>query len=150
MKRVWYGLLAVVLLAGAGAAGYKQFYAARNRNGVNPWHTMLIRRGDITLVVNSTGTVQPVLSVQVGAFVSGPVEKVIVDFNDRVKRARCWRRSIRGPIRPPSPTPTPLWPTAGRTWSAFRPCWAARRNEKRGLTLQGMNKGAIAETDLDQ
>ena len=28
MKRLWFGLLAVVLLAGAGAAGYKQFYAA--------------------------------------------------------------------------------------------------------------------------
>ena len=47
--------------------------------------------------------------------------------------------------------PTPLWPTAGRTWSAFRPCWTRpRRNEKRGLNLQSINKGAIAETDLDQ
>ena len=45
-----------------------------------------VRRGDVALVVNSTGTVQPVLSVQVGAFVSGPIQKVCVDFNDKVKR----------------------------------------------------------------
>ena len=37
-------------------------------------------------MVNSTGTVQPVLSVQVGAFVSGPIQKVCVDFNDKVKK----------------------------------------------------------------
>ena len=34
-----------------------------------------VRRGDVTQVVNSTGTVQPVLSVQIGSFVSGPVIK---------------------------------------------------------------------------
>jgi HlyD family secretion protein len=45
-----------------------------------------LTRGDITSVVNSTGTVQPVLNVQVGSFVSGPVKTVYVDFNARVKK----------------------------------------------------------------
>ena len=54
---------------------------------------MPVRSGEITLIVNSSGTVQPVQSVQVGTFVSGPL-KVYVDFNDKVKRTRFWRRSI--------------------------------------------------------
>ena len=33
-----------------------------------------------------TGTVQPVLSVQVGSYVSGPIQKVYVDFNDKVQK----------------------------------------------------------------
>ncbi len=44
-----------------------------------------IRQGDIKFEVKCTGTVGPVLSVQVGAFVSGPIQKVYVDFNDKVK-----------------------------------------------------------------
>ncbi len=47
-----------------------------------------VSRGDITSVVNSTGTVQPVLSVQIGAFVSGPIQTVHVEFNARVKKGQ--------------------------------------------------------------
>jgi HlyD family secretion protein len=47
---------------------------------------VVVARGSVTQVVNSTGTVQPVLSVQIGSFVSGPVPKVFVDFNDHVKK----------------------------------------------------------------
>ncbi|MCC6494498.1 MAG: efflux RND transporter periplasmic adaptor subunit [Pirellulales bacterium] len=38
------------------------------------------------MVVNSTGEVKPVLSVSVGSFVSGPIIKLHVEFNDRVKK----------------------------------------------------------------
>jgi HlyD family secretion protein len=43
-----------------------------------------IRNGDIKFEVKCTGTVDPVLKVQIGAFVSGPIQKVCVDFNDKV------------------------------------------------------------------
>jgi HlyD family secretion protein len=43
-------------------------------------------RGDVILVVNSTGTVQPVLRVQVGSVVSGPILKLHVDHNAQVKK----------------------------------------------------------------
>jgi HlyD family secretion protein len=48
----------------------------------------LVSRGKIIAVVNSTGTVQPVLTVQVGCFVSGPILHVYVDFNAKVKRGQ--------------------------------------------------------------
>lgn len=44
-----------------------------------------VSRGEIISVVNSTGTVKPVLNVQIGAVVSGPILEVRVDFNDKVK-----------------------------------------------------------------
>jgi HlyD family secretion protein len=44
-----------------------------------------VSRGTVTKVVNSTGTVQPVKSVQVGAFVSAPISEVLVDFNSEVQ-----------------------------------------------------------------
>lgn len=45
-----------------------------------------VSRGTIVAVVNSTGTIKPVRSVQVGAFVSGPIEEIHVDFNAEVKK----------------------------------------------------------------
>jgi HlyD family secretion protein len=45
-----------------------------------------ITQGDIVESVQSTGTVQPVTQVQVGAQISGRIAKVFVDFNSFVKK----------------------------------------------------------------
>ena len=82
MNRLTFWTVAVVAVAGAGAAGFHHFHGPRS---AGDWRTMAVHRGEIKVLVNSTGTVQPVLSVQVGACVSGPIEKVYVDFNDKVK-----------------------------------------------------------------
>jgi HlyD family secretion protein len=39
-------------------------------------------------VVNSTGTINPVLSISVGSFVSGPIKELHVDFNQKVKKGQ--------------------------------------------------------------
>ena len=86
MKRLILWLIAVVVVAGAGAAGYSRLHASRNGAANGNFRTAPVKRGDITLTVNSNGTVQPVLSVQVGSYASGPIQKVCVDFNDMVKK----------------------------------------------------------------
>ena len=84
MKTFLFWSIVLAGLAAAGAAGYQHYTClAERRRAVSH---KAVHRGDVTLVVNSTGTVQPVLSVQVGAFVSGPIQKVCVDFNDKVKK----------------------------------------------------------------
>jgi HlyD family secretion protein len=45
-----------------------------------------IKRGDLTVIVTATGTLQPVNTVEVGAEISGRLERVAVDFNARVKK----------------------------------------------------------------
>src|SRR5208337_3737887 len=78
--------IALAGVVAAGTVGYQRYSASRIASG--QFRTKAVRRGDVTLVVNSTGTVQPVLSVQVGAFVSGPIQYVYVDFNDKVKKGQ--------------------------------------------------------------
>lgn len=46
--------------------------------------TVAVERGDLSLVVTATGRLQPVKEVEVGTEVSGTIESVLVDFNDRV------------------------------------------------------------------
>ena len=86
MKTVSKLLLVIGIIGAAGAAGYKptlDYLAERNRI---EWDTATIQSGDITRFVNSTGTIEPVLSVSIGSFVSGPIVELNVDFNDEVKQ----------------------------------------------------------------
>ena len=52
------------------------------------WRTEPVVIGDVKSVVNSTGTIKPVMSVQIGSFVSGPIdpETPLVEFNQEVKK----------------------------------------------------------------
>ena len=44
-----------------------------------------VKRGDLTVIVTATGTLQPTNKVDVGSELSGIVKTVEVDYNDRVK-----------------------------------------------------------------
>jgi HlyD family secretion protein len=84
MKRWLMWLLLLGIVAGLGAGGA---YAWRGLQ-LPPqarFKTVPVSRGEVTLVVRSSGNVQPVQSVQVGSFVSGPIQEVFVDHNSRVK-----------------------------------------------------------------
>ena len=86
MRTLFKSLIVVALLGAVGALGYQPALKYwRERNKIT-WDTAEIESGDITRFVNSTGTVQPVLSVSIGSFVSGPIVELNVDFNDEVKQ----------------------------------------------------------------
>lgn len=70
------GGAAVVLLGGWMLFGSK--------NDAEPYRTAAVDRGAITRVVSATGTLQPLVSANVGSTVSGPVRSVSVDFNTQV------------------------------------------------------------------
>jgi HlyD family secretion protein len=54
--------------------------------GTDQYLTASVEQGDIQDVVEETGTVNAVRTVQVGAQVSGTIAKLYVDFNSRVRR----------------------------------------------------------------
>ena len=49
------------------------------------FQTAAVTRGPITQAVTATGTLNPVVNVQVGSQVSGNIQKLFVDFNSKVK-----------------------------------------------------------------
>src|ERR1044071_5456143 len=53
--------------------------------GAATYQTATIMRGPITQAVTATGTLNPVVNVQVGSQVSGNISKLFVDFNSQVK-----------------------------------------------------------------
>ena len=75
----------VTLLAIIGAGTWYWWMA-----GTPPVHynTALVDRGPITAIVTATGTVNPVVSVQVGSQVSGKITQLMVDFNSVVTKGQ--------------------------------------------------------------
>src|SRR5438093_8651032 len=62
------------------------FVVRQCRNGpAANYQTATITRGPITQAVTATGTLNPVLNVQVGSQVSGNISKLFADFNSQVK-----------------------------------------------------------------
>src|ERR1051325_6914239 len=62
------------------------FLVRQCRNGgSSQFQTATVTRGPITQAVTATGTLNPVVNVQVGSQVSGNIAKLFVDFNSQVK-----------------------------------------------------------------
>ncbi|MBC6981846.1 efflux RND transporter periplasmic adaptor subunit [Caulobacter sp. 17J80-11] len=82
-RLLWLGglaALALIVLFGALGLGRKSDAA--------PYRTESVTRGDLTRTVSASGSLEALVTVQVGSQLSGQVEQVLVDFNDRVKRGQ--------------------------------------------------------------
>jgi HlyD family secretion protein len=80
MKRFlpWLALIGGLLLIA--------FIVRECRNGgAAAYQTATVTRGPITQAVTATGTLNPVVNVQVGSQVSGNIAKLFADFNSEVK-----------------------------------------------------------------
>src|ERR1700736_6201138 len=55
------------------------------QGGAASYQTATVTRGPITQAVTATGTLNPVVNVQVGSQVSGNIQKLFADFNSQVK-----------------------------------------------------------------
>src|SRR6202011_2790304 len=80
MRRwVWIALVAVCLVA------LLLVLRGCNGSGDTNYQTATVTRGPITQAVTATGTLNPVVNVQVGSQVSGNIQKLYADFNSKVK-----------------------------------------------------------------
>jgi HlyD family secretion protein len=77
----WLVIICAIVAAAAGGV----WYFNRGNNDAPQYQTTAVERGELTQVVTATGSLNPVLSVTVGAQVSGRICKLNVDYNSTVK-----------------------------------------------------------------
>src|SRR5436309_5333252 len=75
-----------LILAGLVALAGLFVVFGLNRNNQVQHFTAKVEKGEIHDVVEATGTINAVITVQVGSQVSGTVAKLNVDFNSRVHK----------------------------------------------------------------
>ncbi len=78
-------IITVLLLALAATAGFLQF---SRKKDTNSYRFVEVEKGTLESVVSSTGTLKATSTVQVGTQVSGQIDAIYADFNDRVKQGQ--------------------------------------------------------------
>jgi HlyD family secretion protein len=76
---------ATVLVLGGGLVVWKWLGPTAD---AAPYKLAKVERGALTAAVAATGTLNPVVSVQVGSQVSGQIKEILVDFNSAVKEGQ--------------------------------------------------------------
>ena len=77
------GVIALVVLVSAATAWWLM------RSSVTVHYTTApVTRGAVTDTVTATGTVNPVLTIIVGTYVSGVIQELSCDYNTQVKRGQ--------------------------------------------------------------
>jgi HlyD family secretion protein len=108
-------------------------------------------RGDLVAVVNATGQVRPVLSVQVGAFVSGPIVELPAEFNQEVKKddllARIDPAIYSAIVQQESAILQVREAEVQRVQALLQ---QARNDEQRGEALRARNMDFLSDTEWDQ
>lgn len=75
------GIFALLLTAAASATWW---YAGSS--GTVDYATAAVTRGNVTRMVTATGTVNPMLTIIVGSYVSGVIQDIRCDYNTEVKK----------------------------------------------------------------
>ena len=83
-RRYAIAAAAVVLAAAAGAV----IWLRSQQQADGGYVTETVRRGTVASIVTATGTVNPVKTVQVGTYVSGPIQNLYVDYNSPVHKGQ--------------------------------------------------------------
>lgn len=151
MKTLIKVLVVVGILAGLGYAAYGPVQRYFEEASRPKWRTQSVVFGEIVQSVNSTGKVEPVKRVSVGASVSGPISELFVDYNSKVTEGQLMARI----------DPRLYDSSVSRDKAVFRTREAevaradamllqALADERRGSQLQKNQQDLISEAELDQ
>ena len=84
MRRSVKVTIVCALLLGAAALVWAVFFSD-SHNGASSFRLAAVERGPIISAVSTSGTLNAVITVQVGSQVSGQIKELLADFNSEVK-----------------------------------------------------------------
>ncbi|MDR2387915.1 MAG: efflux RND transporter periplasmic adaptor subunit [Deltaproteobacteria bacterium] len=79
-------ILAVLVIIGALAFFLPKFFGQSQPE--NFYRTQRVNKGQLRIAVGATGTINPVMVVNVGTQISGTIKEILVDFNDSVQEGQ--------------------------------------------------------------
>lgn len=84
-SRKKYLFIIFIFMIIGGFSYYYFFMNKTNKNELISYNTKKVTKGDLSVVVSATGTLNPTNSVEIGVEVSGTIKEIYVDFNDEVE-----------------------------------------------------------------
>jgi HlyD family secretion protein len=83
-RKKYFFIIFIFIIVG-GFSYYYFFMNKTNKNELISYNTKKVTKGDLSVVVSATGTLNPTNSVEIGVEVSGTIKEIYVDFNDEVE-----------------------------------------------------------------
>lgn len=151
MKKLIILLLVIGALFAAGKAAQPKLTAWWKERNKPVYETVNVEKGDIAWHVQTTGKIEPVLKIQIGAFVSGPIDELNVDFNDKVEKGQ-----VLAKVDPRLYDAAVARDTASLLRAKAQVAQVAARLQqatndlKRAKQLQEINEGYISQSEMDQ
>lgn len=142
-------LVGVIVVGSAAAYPINNWWKERSKT---KFLTATVSRGRVETVVTSSGTIKAVRTVSVGAFTSGPIKEIYVDYNteitekDKVLAIIDNRLQLAAVDRDKAAVSTQEAELA-RVEALLE---QARRDEVRAVKLQKVNPQYISATEMDQ
>lgn len=86
--RRWVWRIVALLVVAGGVTGVVIWRKSAQKQNVPKFTTEAVKRGNLSATVTATGTLSGVDTVEVGAQVTGSIQAIHADFNDRVKKGQ--------------------------------------------------------------
>lgn len=151
MKKLIRVVVVLAILGGLGYLGVKQASAWLAERNKPKFRTGKLEVGDLRLTVNASGEVNPVISVKIGSFVSGPISSLHVDYNDEVSQgqllAEIDTRIYDAAVDRDLAALATREAEVNRVQAELQ---RAINDEKRSIALKEENPDFISQTEMDQ
>jgi HlyD family secretion protein len=142
---------ALAIAAGGIAASYQPVQRYWKEKHRSQFQEEEVSKGRIVFDVNSTGTVQPVLSVHIGSFASGPIEELHVEFNQQVRKgdllAKIDQRLYLANVQRDEAVLATRQADVQRVGALLQ---QAQNELRRAEALRAHNKDYVSDTEMDQ
>ncbi len=135
-------ILILLILLVLGAGGFVLWDKRRQAADASAYRTLPVARGDIRQTVSANGTLNPVVLVNVGTQVSGTVQTLHADFNDRVREGQVLAELDPALFR------AQLDQSRANVANALASLQLAEANERRARAL--FEQDYISRAELDQ
>lgn len=151
MKTILKLLIAMGVLGGIGFAAYRPVMSYLEQRSKTQWRTQAVEQGEIIQAVNSTGKVEPIKRVSVGATVSGPIAELLVDFNTKVNKdqvlAKIDPRLYKSAVERDRANLRTRQAEVARAEAMLQ---QAKNDERRSGQLNQSQDGFISQAEIDQ
>ncbi|MEQ1825044.1 MAG: efflux RND transporter periplasmic adaptor subunit [Pirellula sp.] len=151
MKSLIRFLVVATVLGTICAFSYRPVYDYIEERNTPKWRTQSVIKGDLVQSVNSTGKVEPVRRVSVGASVSGPISELFVDYNSNVKEGQLMAKIDARLYNSSVARDRAVFKTReAEVERADAQLQQALNDERRAGELRKFNRDAISDAEMDQ